>query len=130
MSTKGLEVIEAVCDAVQAGDFTAIAANVAPDVIFRGTVGGIDEAVVLRGPDAFVRYFGDVADTWDEWRLEPEQVVRAGDTFVVFWHETTRSHELEMHNETATVFSVRDGKVVEARGYLDRAAALAAAGLG
>jgi ketosteroid isomerase-like protein len=129
MSTNGLEVIEAVCDAVRAGDFAAIAANVAPDVIFRGTVGGIDEAVVLRGPDAFVRYFRDVADTWDEWRLEAERVVHAGDTFVVFWHETTRSHELEMHNETATVFLVRAGKVVEARGYLDRAAALDAAGI-
>jgi ketosteroid isomerase-like protein len=129
MSTKGLEVIEAVCDAVEAGDFAALAANVAPDGIFRGTVGGIDEGVILRGPDAFVRYFRDVAETWDEWRLEAEQVVRAGDTFVVFWHETTRSHELEMHNETATVFRVRAGKVAEARGYLDRTAALAAAGL-
>jgi ketosteroid isomerase-like protein len=124
------EVIEALCTAVAAGDFDALEGYIAPDGVFLGTVGGIDEEAVLRGPAAFMSYWNDVAATWDEWRIEPEQVHENGDTFVVFWHETTKSRDIEMHNETASVFIVRDGKVVEGRGYLDRRAALEAAGLG
>ena len=76
-----------------------------------------------------MRYFEDVASTWDEWRVEPEEIRGAGDVFVVFWRETCISHGIEMKNKTATVFTFRDGRVAEARGYLDRAAALEAVGL-
>lgn len=123
------EVIEGICTASAAGDFAGVAAHFASDAVVFGTLGGVDQEVVLHGPDAFARYFADVAGTWDEWRVEAERVLRNGDVFVVFWHETARSRELETHNETATVFTVQDGKVVEARGYLDRGAALEAAGL-
>jgi ketosteroid isomerase-like protein len=123
------EVIKGICTASAAGDFAGVAAHFAADAVVFGTLGGVDQEVVLHGPDAVVRYFADVAATWDEWRVEAERVLRNGDVFVVFWHETARSRELETHNETATLFTVRDGKVVEARGYLDRAAALEAAGL-
>jgi ketosteroid isomerase-like protein len=123
------DVIKGICTASAAGDFAGVAAHFASDAVVFGTLGGVDQEVVLHGPDAVVRYFADVAATWDEWRVEAERVLRNGDVFVVFWHETARSRELETHNETATVFTVRDGKVVEARGYLDRAAALEAAGL-
>ena len=123
------EVVTAICAAVASGDFEWVARYVAPDGVFRGTVGGIDESAVLRGPDEIVDYLRDVAGTWDEWRLQPEQVQRNGDTFVVFWRETSRSREIEMQTASATNFTIRDGKVAEARGYLDRAAALDAAGI-
>ena len=123
------DVIEAICLSVAMGDYDWVMKHVAPDGVFRGTVGGIDESAVLRGPDEIVRYLRDVAGTWDEWRLETEGVRRNGDTFVVFWRETSRSRELEMQTQSATNFTIRDGKVVEARGYLDRNAALEAAGL-
>jgi ketosteroid isomerase-like protein len=92
-------------------------------------MGGIDESAVLRGHDEIGRYLREVAGTWDEWRLEAEEVRRNGETFVVFWRETSRTREIVMHTESATNFTIRDGKVVDARGYLDRNAALEAAGL-
>jgi ketosteroid isomerase-like protein len=122
-------VIESICAAVANGGFAWVADYVDADGVFRGTIGGIDEAQVLRGPDAVTRYFEDVASVWDEWRIEREAVHRNGDTFVVFWRETTRSREIEMLSETAMLFTIRNDKVVEARGYLDRNAALEAAGL-
>jgi ketosteroid isomerase-like protein len=124
------QVIEAICAAVAAGELDWAVEHVAADGVFHGTIGGLDEGEVMHGPDAVMRYFHDVAATWDEWRIEPEEVRRNGDTFVVFWHETCRSHEIEMHSETAMLFKLRGGKVVEARGYLDRDAALEAAGIG
>lgn len=50
---------------------------------------------------------------------------------MVFWHEVARSRhsEQEIETNTAGVYTVRDGKVVKARGYMDRAAGLEAAGL-
>jgi ketosteroid isomerase-like protein len=123
------EVIDAICAAVAVGDFGWVTRYVADDGVFRGTMGGIDESAVLRGHDEIGRYLREVAATWDEWRLEAEEVHRKGDTFVVFWSETSRTREIEMHTESATNFTIRDGKVVDARGYLDRNAALEAAGL-
>jgi ketosteroid isomerase-like protein len=70
-----------------------------------------------------------VARTWDEWSVQTEDIRGDGDTFIVFWRETTRSRGIEMRNETATVFKFRNGNVVEGRGCLDRAVALEAAGL-
>jgi ketosteroid isomerase-like protein len=123
------EIIGSICAAVATGDFAWVGKYVAPDGVFRGTVGGIEESAVVRGPEAVTTYLREVAGTWEEWRLEAEQVHRSGDTFVVFWRETSRARDIEMHTESATNFTIRDGKVVEARGYLDRNAALAAAGL-
>ena len=123
------EVIEAICAAVGGGSFDWVERYVAPDGVFYGTLGGLEEDVVLHGPAAIMRYFTDVVATWDEWRVQPEGVRRNGDTFVVFWRETSRSRELEIVNETASVLTIRDGQVAEARGYLDRRAALEAAGL-
>jgi ketosteroid isomerase-like protein len=123
------QLLRRVCDAIEAGDLDRIGRTLASDIVFRGTLGGIDEAVVLHGADAAISYMRDVSDTWDEWRFETEQLLENGDTVVVFWRETSRSRGIEVVTETATVFHVRDGKIVEWRGYLDRAQALAAAGL-
>jgi ketosteroid isomerase-like protein len=123
------EALRAICVAVEAGDYAAAAEHFASDGIVLGTVGGIDETTLIHGRAAFARYYQDVAATWDEWQVRTDEVRGGGETFVVFWRETTRTRGIEMQNETATVFKFRDGEVVEARGYLDRAAALEAAGL-
>jgi ketosteroid isomerase-like protein len=124
------DLVQEFCDAVEAGDYARAVTTITPDALVRGTVGGIDEGLELRGAEAAVKYFDEVADTWDEWHLQPEQVLNNGDTFVVFWRETSRSRGLEIVNQTASVLRIRDGKIGEWQGYLDRAKALEAAGLG
>lgn len=128
---SALDVVRAAAAEVEAGNFAGIAKLIAPDGAFHGTIGGIDEGQVFHGPDAFLAYFGDVTDTWETWKLTVADLRANGDTVVVFWDETTRSRHsaIEMHAETATVFRVRDGLIVEARGFLDRADALKHAGL-
>lgn len=65
--------------------------------------------------------------------VEPrDRVIDAGgDAIVVFWREIGRaSHgHLEVETETAVMFKVRNRRIAEARGYLDRDEALRAAGL-
>jgi ketosteroid isomerase-like protein len=70
-------------------------------------------------------------DTWDEHRLDVEEVVEEGDNVVVLVHITARGT-----GSGATVdvrfyaqFRVRNGKVIYIFDHEDRAAALKAAGL-
>ena len=71
------------------------------------------------------------ADAWDRQRIEPERLIDAGDRVVVFQREYQRgrSSGLELVDETASLVDLRDGRVVRIQGYMDRAAALEAAGL-
>jgi ketosteroid isomerase-like protein len=50
---------------------------------------------------------------------------------VALWHEIAhiRDSELEVKGETASLIKLRDGKVVELRGFMDQDEALQAAGL-
>jgi ketosteroid isomerase-like protein len=71
------------------------------------------------------------ADAWDRQRIQPERLIDAGDQVVVFQreHQRGRSSGLELVDETAALIDLRDGRVVRIQGYMDRAAALRAAGL-
>jgi ketosteroid isomerase-like protein len=125
------ELIRELCDALNAGDVEGAAELTHPDVVMYGTRGGIDQDRVFRGRQSVVDYWNDVGDTWAAVRFEPERIIESGDVIVVFWRETARSarSELEIKAETAGVLKVRDGKIAELRGYMDRAEALRAAGL-
>jgi ketosteroid isomerase-like protein len=50
---------------------------------------------------------------------------------VVFWHEVAKGREsgVVVETDTGTVQTVRDGKIIRVRSYMERADALAAAGL-
>jgi ketosteroid isomerase-like protein len=66
-----------------------------------------------------------------EYRIDPEEVIDAGDKVVVFQREYQRgrSSGIEIVTETAAIIYLRDARIVRMQGYLDRAAALEAAGL-
>ena len=70
-------------------------------------------------------------EAWEERRLEADEYIDAGDKVVVFLHEYRRGRGsgVELEAETALVVAVSGGKVVRIQGYLDRDAALRAAGL-
>jgi ketosteroid isomerase-like protein len=70
-------------------------------------------------------------EAWEERRLEPEEFIDAGDDVVVLLHEYRRGRGsgVELESDTAVVFAVRDGRVIRIQGYMDRDAALEAAGL-
>jgi ketosteroid isomerase-like protein len=88
-------------------------------------VGGDDEALLLHGPAAAVDYLTDRTETSMTWRLKAEELHPVRDGVVVFWRETSRgSDSQEIVKETAMWFRVRDGLIVDARRYLDRARAL------
>jgi ketosteroid isomerase-like protein len=102
-----------------------------PEAVQYGTRGGIDQERVVRGREAVLEYWQETAEAWESQSFELERVIEAGDVAVAFWHETGRGRqsELEVENDTASIFRFRDGMIIELRGYLDRDEALRAAGV-
>ena len=131
MSAEAVAVVEAFCELAIPDDAAAMSDLLDPDVILRGTRGGLDERRVGRGRQAVFDYLAEIQDLWEHFDAEVERLIDADDSVVVFWRETARARHggLEVENETAAIFKVESGKIVEITGYLDRDEALRAARL-
>jgi ketosteroid isomerase-like protein len=126
------EVVRRAFEAFNREDLEAARGLLHPDVEFHGTVGGLTEGEVAHGPNAVNETFEPSLEAWDEWRIEPEEIIDAGgDKVVVLSKERMRGQasgiELEAH--TAAVVTVRDGRIASFQGYIDQDEALRAAGL-
>lgn len=75
--------------------------------------------------------FAENLQEWESHVLEAQRFIDAGDRVVVFWHEEGRgrSSGAQVTTDTAAIYMVSGGHVVEAQGYMDRSAALKVAGL-
>jgi ketosteroid isomerase-like protein len=102
-----------------------------PDCEWHATVGGIDEGRVYRGHSEIVEAYEDYFETWERIELRPEEIIDTGDQLVVLVHEVARGREsgVMVETDTGTVSTLRDGRVIRVRSYMDRAQALEAAGL-
>jgi len=100
-------------------------------VELHGTIGGLEQHVVVRGPDAIQAQFEtEDNEIWDEHRIEPQEFIDAGDQVVVLQREYQRGKSgVELVIDTASILDLRDGRIVRMQGHMDRAAALEAAGL-
>ena len=109
----------------------ALATLLHPDVELHGTIGGLSEGDVARGPEGLAKFMADDGQEWDEVVFEPQELIDVEDRVVVLQRERRRGRHsgLELAADTAAVLWLRDGLVRRAVGYMDQAEALAAAGL-
>ena len=132
MSQENVEIVRQVFESFNRRDWDSTAHLFDPNVEQHGTVGGIEEGHVARGFRQ-VRQIWEKEDDeiWDEHRFEPQEFIDAGDQVVVFQREYQRgkSSGVELVVDTASILDLRDGRIVRMQGYMDRAAALRAAGL-
>ena len=132
MSQENVEVVREAFKAFSEEDREMGAQLVDPEVEFLGTVGGLQEGQIAHGQSEIDQKFeAEDLEAWEERRLEAEEFIDAGDNVVVLLHEYRRGRGsgVELETDTAVVFAVRDGRVVRIQGYMDRNAALEAAGL-
>ena len=121
----------------EAGEIGDIPANrelldlLDPEVEWRGTIGGLSEGVVSRGPEEAARFLLEDSQEWDELVYEPTELIEAGDAVVVLQHERRRGRQsgVEVEADTAAVLRLRDGRVWLCQGYMDQAEALRSVGL-
>ena len=132
MSEENVKLVREAFEAFQGGDLEKTAQLVDPEVEFHGTVGGLQEGQVAHGQSQIDQQFeAEDLEAWEERRLEPEEFIDAGDNVVILVHEYRRGRGsgVELETKTAVVVGVSGGRVVRIQGYMDRDAALEAAGL-
>jgi ketosteroid isomerase-like protein len=83
------------------------------------------------GHDGFRHWLADWSSAWEEWHIEVEEILDAGDAVVVLLHHTARGHSsgLNLDSHDGIVYTFRDGVIAELDYYTGRERALEAAGL-
>ncbi len=125
------DVVRELAAGLNAFDLERLARVMDDEVVQYGTRGGIDQDRVIRGREAVLAYWEEVGEAWESQTFEPERVIEGDGVIVALWRETARirDSDLEVESNTASVIKVRDGKVVELRGYMNPVEALRDAGL-
>jgi ketosteroid isomerase-like protein len=132
MTRENVNTVREAFESFLSGDRERAAQLIDPEVEFHGTVGGLQEGQIARGRSQIDEQFEqEDLEAWEERRLEAEEYIDAGDDVVVLLNEYRRGRGsgVELNAKTALVVAVSGGRVVRIQGYMDRSAALDAAGL-
>jgi ketosteroid isomerase-like protein len=131
MSQQNVKVIRAFMASPNAGDWDAMFAWFAPDVVLRDLAHAPDVPEVLRGTEAIRRVVASWIETYDEFRTEVFEYVDA-DPWVICdtrWYGTGKGSGMAIEQRAADAYEVKDGKIVRAlMGSPDVATALQAVG--
>ena len=131
MSQENVEIVRRFAEGWERADWDGMAELADPNIELHGTVGGVEEGRVRRGVGEIRRDFESNEEIWDEHRVEIQELIDAGDRVVIYQREYQRGKlsGVELVVDAAVLVDVRDGRVVRLQGYMDRDAALEAAGL-
>jgi ketosteroid isomerase-like protein len=121
-----IRVVRAFADAITDRDVEAALEVCHPEIEFSSLLAQL-EARPYRGLAGIRRYFKDIAATWEEWRVEVEELVAAPDGRVVIvmsTHMRGRGSGLPFAERLANLWEFKDEKLWRATLYRDPAEAL------
>ena len=86
---------------------------------------------VYEGHEGVRRWRTELAEVFESFRADPQELFRGEDVFVVFVAEVSRGRlkGIEATRETALLCRTRANRIVELRSFVDRTLALREAGL-
>ena len=120
------------CAAANRRDFDLMLMGWADDIDYRAVEGALDDQGPIHGKDALRAYMHDWIDTFDQFTVEPLEVIDAGQdqaVAVVRFGGRAKLSGVEVDLTFAALYAVRDGKVARGREYWTKEQALEAAGL-
>jgi ketosteroid isomerase-like protein len=132
VSEENVNVVRTANEAFVSGDLETALDLLAPEIEWHGTVGGFDEGRIARGRDEVIQGFIEYFENWERMELRADEYIDAGgDDVVVFHHEVAKGRQsgVVVETDTGSVSTVRDGRIVRVRAYMERADALRAAGI-
>ena len=126
MSQESQEIVRRAFEAWDRGDDEAAARDFAPDVEIDASERVLNPAV-YQGHDGARRFREEIAETWDDFHVEIEEMRAAGDQVVVLVHSRGqgRGSGVAVDARAAWLVTVVAGRVARLRLYRDRAEALA-----
>ena len=128
MWDERISLVRAFADAITDRDVDWALELCHPEVEFFSLMAQL-EASPYRGYAGIRKYFNDVDATWDEWRVEVEQLLSAPDGRVVIvmsTHMRGKSSGLPFTQRLANLWEFRDDKLWRATLYRDPAEAVRA----
>jgi ketosteroid isomerase-like protein len=133
MSRENVDVIRALFDAWNDGDLAAVRSFMAEGIEWLEVEGRTEKTTgeEVRGRDAVHSGLEELFETWQHYRLEPEDVRDVGDERVVaVIREVARGRlsGAELSSRWGYVITIREGKLVRVEAYRDPDQALASAG--
>jgi ketosteroid isomerase-like protein len=129
MSQENVETVLKAAEAFANGGVDAMAEFWGVDINWRAVPGAPDDVGEIHGREAMRRYHLDHVDVFDDATVVLEEVLDVGDDRVVaVLHATGRAKVsgVETGIRYAVVCTVRDGRIVRGREYMDREQALEA----
>ena len=102
------------------------------DLDHRSIEGAPDDRGPIHGINAMRAFVQDWIDTFDEFKIEPVELIDAGGDVVVAvvrYGGRARLSGIEIEETFGVMFTIRDGKIARGREYSTRDQALQAAGL-
>ena len=85
----------------------------------------------FHGPSGVVEEARRWEEMWTDYRFEVEDLIDAGDTVVLLYHQVGRAKEsgVEVEERAAWVYTIRERKITRVEMFQDRESALSAAGV-
>jgi len=102
-----------------------------PDAVWDLTARVFDPRI-YRGRDGVREFVRDALEVWEEWFVEPEQIMEGPDTVVAAVHTRARGRGsgVVVEDRAVNVWRFQDGKVIGFKVYRDLDEALRSAGIG
>jgi ketosteroid isomerase-like protein len=131
MSRENVEIVRRVIDAWNRHQQERAIRYIDPEVVFDATRRRVNPKT-YNGMDGMRAMLADTDEVWEEFRMEPDEFVDAGDWIVAIgrWVGKGKGSGIDVQQPVADVFRLHDGRIVRLElGYADRGKALEAAGL-
>jgi ketosteroid isomerase-like protein len=112
-------------EALNRGDLSVVLELLDPDIEWHEPAPS-PEAGTHRGRDSFERFFRGWIESFDDFRVEPEQVVERGETLVAVVRQSGRGRAsgVELEARLAHVWTVDNGRAVRWEAVADADEAL------
>jgi ketosteroid isomerase-like protein len=131
MSQEQVDQVLWVYEAINRGDFEAVAARVSPDFEFIPPA-VLPDVDVFRGPGGVRRFFDEWGSAFEEFRFEIEETIDAGDNVMVMAAVAGTGKDSGAPVKTPSfgqVWTFAEGRLVRMEAFPNRVEALAASGL-
>jgi uncharacterized protein len=131
MSQENVEIVRQALDAVNQRDTEAGLPPIDPEVELQSAIIGGAEGNTYRGHEGLRDWMAESDATFEELRVEPDEFRDLSDEVLLIGRLYARGLEsgVEIDSANAWLFTLRRGRIVRARGYLNPQEALEGAGV-
>ena len=131
MSQENVEIVQKAIEAWNQREADLLLSYAAPEIEWMPAGPAAVESAVYRGHDEVANAYAAVWDTWDLFQFEGSQLRDLGDS--VLWLGQVkmrgRASQVELDEEFAAHWVVRDGKLIRIQAFLSWQDALEAIGM-